>query len=309
MAFSPHPYRGPADTQRMADLLVSMRTGGSHSCWHVGDLVWRLFLQSLRHDLGQTFRLWDDDGGNLAGFAVWTPSHYRAGAIFFEIQVHPRLRGCGLEEEMLDWVEAQRPQATAASRLVTDVGVYEDDQAQIATLERRGFRRTDDEGALFIYPLDEPIPEPSLPGAFVVRPVAGEQEAAARAAAHRDAFDSTRVTGEAYLRLMRTPGYDPNLDIVAVAPDGTMAAFCLGWLDPVNGVGELEPVGTRPAFRRLGLAQAAVLAGLRDMQARGAVSAVVGPVDAGEEAAMRLYQTVGFRPIYRIYGYVRDGVM
>jgi len=290
----------------MWDLLVSMRASGGHSCWHVGDLVWRLFLQSLRHDLGKTFRLWDGTDGSLAGFAVWTPSRYRAGVVSFELQIFPQLRGRGLEEEMLDWVEVQCLQPTAACHLVTDVGVYEDDQGQIAALERRGFRRTDDEGVLFIYPLDEPVTEPSLPGGFVVRPVAGELEAAARAAAHRDAFDSTRVTDEAYLRLMRTPGYDRDLDLVAVAPDGTMAAFCLGWLDPANQVGEFEPVGTRQAFRRQRLAQTALLAGLRRMRTCGAASVVVGPVDAGEEAAMRLYQSVGFRPLYRVYGYARE---
>ncbi len=307
MAFQSYPYRGQTDTERMRDLLVSMQAGGGHGCWHVGDLVWRLFLQSLRHDLGQTFRLWDEADGRLAGFAVWTPSRYRAGVVSFELQIHPRLCSCGLEEEMLDWVEAQCPHATAACHLVTDVGVYEDDHSQIAALERRGFRRTDDEGVLFIYPLDEPVAGPSLPGGFVVRPVAGEQEAGARAAAHRDAFDSTRVTDEAYLRLMQTPGYDRDLDTVIVAPDGTIAAFCLGWLDPANRVGEFEPVGTRPAFRRQGLAQAALLAGLRCMQARGAESAVVGPVDAGEEAAVRLYESAGFRPICRTCGYAREG--
>ncbi len=306
MSFQSHPYRGQADAERMRDLLVSMRAGGNHSCWHVGDLVWRLFLQSLQHDLGQTFRLWDDADDHLVGFAVWTPSRYRAGVISFELQVHPRVRGRGLEEEMLDWVEAQPPEATAASRLVTDVGVYEDDQGQITTLERRGFRRTDDEGVLFLYPLDEPAAEPSLPGGFVARSVAGEQQAGARAAAHRDAFDSTRVTDEAYLRLMRTPGYDRDLDTVVIAPDGTMTAFCLGWLDPANQVGEFEPVGARQAFRRQGLGQAVVLAGLRRMQARGAKSVVVGPVDASEEAAMRLYQSAGFRPIHRTYGYARE---
>ena len=307
MEFRPCPYRGQTDTERMWNLLVSMRASGIHSCWHVGDLVWRLFLQSLQHDLGQTFRLWDDAAGSLAGFAVWTPSRYRAGVIAFEFQVHPQLCGRGLEEEMLDWVEAQRPQATAACHLVTDVGVYEDDRGQIAALEERGFVRTNDEGVLFSYPLDELVAEPLLPVGFVARPLIGEQEAGARAAAHRDTFDSTRVTDEAYLRLMRTPGYDRDLDTVIVAPDGTIAAFCLGWLDPANRVGEFEPVGTRQAFRRQRLGQAAVLAGLWRMRARGAESVVVGPVDADEEGAMRLYQSVGFRPICRTYSYAREG--
>ena len=305
MAFSSYPYQGEGDAGRMRELLISMRTA-SHSCWHVGDLVWRLFLQSLQHDLGQTFCLWNDGDGGLAGFAVWTPSRYRLGVVSFELQIHPRLRGRGLEEEMLDWVEEQRPWATTAVCLVTDVGVYEDDQGQITVLERRGFRRTDGESVLFIYPLDEPVAEPLLPDGYTVRPVAGEREAGVRAAAHRDAFDSTRITHEAYLRLMQMQGYDRDLDTVVVAPDGTIAAFCLGWLDAVNQVGEVEPAGTRQDFRRQGLGQAAVLAGLRRMQARGAKSVVVGPVDAAEEAAMRLYQSAGFRPIYRVYGYARE---
>jgi ribosomal protein S18 acetylase RimI-like enzyme len=115
------------------------------------------------------------------------------------------------------------------------------------------------------------------------------------------------VTDEAYLRLMRTPGYDRDLDVVIVAPEGAIAAFCLGWLDPVNQVGEFEPVGTRQTFRRQGLGQAAALAGLWRMKARDAKSAVVGPVDVKEEAAMRLYQSVGFWPICRTYGYAREG--
>ena len=299
-------HRGDIDTLRMRDMLLAMRAGGRHSCWHAGDLVWRLFLQGLSHDVARTVRLWDDDQGHVAGFAVVTPSRFGRPLAAFDIQVLPRLRGCGLEEEMLAGIETEFRQTIGAGRLIADPGVYQDDTAQIAALECEGYSRTGGESLILLRPLDGPLPRPTLPDGFSVRAVAGEHEAAARAATHRDAFESTRITTEAYLRLMRTSGYDRALDVVGVAQDGTFAAFALGWLDEVNRVGELEPVGTCTAFRRRGLAQAAVIEGLARMQAMGAREAIVGPIDPGEDAALRLYESVGFRVCQRLHGYVRE---
>jgi ribosomal protein S18 acetylase RimI-like enzyme len=86
--------------------------------------------------------------------------------------------------------------------------------------------------------------------------------------------------------------YRPELDQVAVAPDGSFAAFCLCWLDEENRVGNLEPVGTHPDHRRLGLARAVCLAGLRSLRAADADTALVHSV--GGSAATRLYESVGF---------------
>jgi ribosomal protein S18 acetylase RimI-like enzyme len=287
-------------------MLLAMRAGGRHSCWHAGDLAWRLFLQGLGHDLARTVRLWDDDESQLAAFAVLTPSRAGRPLAAFDIQVHPRLRGSGLEEEVLDWIESEFRQTIGAGQLIADPGVYDDDAAQIAALERRGYSRTEGESVLLLRPLRGSLPRPSPPDGFSLRALAGEHEAAARAAAHRDAFESTRITTEAYLSLMRAPGYDRALDEVAVAPDGTLAAFALCWLDEANRVGELEPVGTCGAFRRMGLAQAVVMDGLARMQALGAREAVVGPIDRREEAAVRLYDSVGFRVQQWLHWYERE---
>jgi len=190
--------------------------------------------------------------------------------------------------------------------LSTDAGVYEDDTAQLAALARHGFTRIKDDGLLLQRLLADPLSAPALPTGYAVRPVAGEHEIPLRAGVHREAFHPSRVTDESYARLMRTAGYERDLDLVAIAPDGEFAAFCIGWLDEVNKVGEFEPVGTRPAYRRRGLAQAVLLEGMRRMRDRGAESAVVGPIDATDEAALALYRSVGFRPVSRIYAFVKQ---
>jgi mycothiol synthase len=302
MKATARPYGGLDDTRRMAEMLVATRASLGHGCWHVGDLVWRLFLHARHYDLGQTVRLWVGPGGDLLGFAVVTPAP-AGGAAYFELQVHPGARGQGLEEQMLGWIEAV---AGPARRLVAEPGVYDDDAAQIDALLRRGFERAEGDSLLLLHPLDAPVPEPVLPAGFQLRAVAGPHEAAARAASQRDAFHPSRTSDEHYRCLMDTPGYDRNLDLVAVAPDGTFAAFCLAWLDGVNGVGLFEPVGTRVTYRRLGLARAVLLAGMERQRSAGMEGVVVGPVSLGEKEALGLYRSVGFGEIRRVFAYVKE---
>jgi ribosomal protein S18 acetylase RimI-like enzyme len=137
-----------------------------------------------------------------------------------------------------------------------------------------------------------------------VRHVGGEDEWPERVATHREVWHPSRVTLEAYQRLRVTPGYTPELDLVAVTPDGTFASYCICWLDPVNRTGEFEPVGTRPAFRQQGLGKAVIAEGLRRLKAHGATDAIVyTPHYNG--SAVALYESAGFRIAGSEYDYVK----
>lgn len=67
---------------------------------------------------------------------------------------------------------------------------------------------------------------------------------------------TSRSTLEHYERVRTCRLYDPDLDLVAEAPDGSLAACCIGWYDPAARTTEIEPLGVHPAHRRRGLAQA-----------------------------------------------------
>ena len=103
---------------------------------------------------------------------------------------------------------------------------------------------------------------------------------------------------------MRLPGYARDLDIVAVAPDGTVAAFANGWLDPLNRIGDLGPVGARPAYRRQGLARLVLLESLRRMMAAGMERACVS-TNIANLGAQKLYELVGFKAVNRYLDYVK----
>lgn len=298
MNITSHLFGGDDDLRRLKDfVVVCLGDAAHHNYWQLGDLLWAMY-QNTVFDPFQNVCLWESVAGELLGFA-W----FDGRAVM--LQVHPRLRGDDrLEDEMLTWGEQRWREQTGegdAERPLLS-SAFDDDALRIAVLARHGFAR-DDVCMLHMHQeLDRSIPAPILPEGWTVRHVASEADYAERVAIHREVWHPSKVTLEAYRRLRGVPGYIAELDLVAVAPDGTFASYCICWLDSVNQHGEFEPVGTRAAFRRKGLGKAVMLEGLRRLKERGVQTAIVYSV-ASNEAAWRLYEAVGFRVVRREYYY------
>ena len=98
------------------------------------------------------------------------------------------------------------------------------------------------------------------------------------------------MTVERYRRVTQAPSYRPELDLVIAAPDGTFIAQCLSWIDPVNRVGAIQPIGVHPNFRRQGFGKMICFETFRRLQAMGAYRVQVigwgGTWTRGEPAAM-----------------------
>jgi ribosomal protein S18 acetylase RimI-like enzyme len=143
---------------------------------------------------------------------------------------------------------------------------------------------------------------PASVDGFEIRSIRGEQEHVARADAARLAFAST-LEPEAhrarYLRFMRSPAYVAEHDIVAVAPDATIAAFTIYWPDEVLSLGQFEPVGTHPDYRRRGLARAVLDEGLARLAAAGITRARV-MTGGANEAARSTYLAAGFDQVDQV---------
>ncbi len=142
-------------------------------------------------------------------------------------------------------------------------GARQDDAKRIAFLEQHGFRYSAKFAEVnMLRALTEPIPDSVLPIGCQVRAVAEADEIPNRAAAQREVWlpwTVGNVSDDDYARLMRLPGYNRDLDVVAVTSDGVIAATVNGWIDPVNRIGDFGEVGALPAYRRQGLARAALL--------------------------------------------------
>jgi len=135
-----------------------------------------------------------------------------------------------------------------------------------------------------------------VPGGITIRPLAGPAEVPAYVAAHRAAFGSQDMTVAWRSATLTMPGYEPELDLVAVAGDGTVAGFCVTWLDRRRRAAQAEPAGVVPRFRRLGVARALLDEAARRAARQDATALYVEPDDANA-AALAAYAAAGFRPV------------
>jgi ribosomal protein S18 acetylase RimI-like enzyme len=146
----------------------------------------------------------------------------------------------------------------------------------------------------------KPIPEPAVPDGWALRHVRDESEANSRRGASHAAFESTMDPSmhvDRYLGFMRSPIYDPERDLVAVAPDGTIVSFMVWWPD-VSGIAQIEPFGTHPDFHRRGVGRALIHYGLTRMRAGGMRLARVCTDD--DRLATAFYESVGFDDVGRL---------
>ena len=293
MKFTSRPYREKADLDRLKSVLVEGRRASRHSGYtHVGDLEWVLFYDPDHKPRETTIRLWFDAAGDVAGWGRYQ------GSVYFEHHLLPDLRGSSFEEEIVRWCidtvhAAGGPPLEDGPACATEI--FEDDASTVTLLARLGFGPPKVTGLYFTQELDAVIAAPAPPEGFTARAMTtSADDVDGRAAAHYAAFSpGSRMTADAYRAFMSAPGYDAALDSIVQASDGRIAAYAMGWLDRDNLVGEFEPVGCRPEFRRLGLARAALVRGLLTMKDRGMATAIVY-TNAENTAAAALYPSAGF---------------
>jgi len=88
---------------------------------------------------------------------------------------------------------------------------------------------------------------------------------------------------------MIRPHVDLHLKVAVVAPDGNFVSYCGMWYDEEAGYAVIEPVATDPDYRRMGLAKAAVLEGIKRVGDLGAKIVYVG-------SSQQFYYSIGMRP-------------
>jgi mycothiol synthase len=280
-------YAGDDDLLRMQELVRrAVAAHGPRVECLAGDLDWRRYRFETVEPQAD-IRLWEQ-AGTLVAFA-WA---YPNGDL--DLVVFPRELCPALVPSMLAFCETR-----ATERPVTAWALAGNVALTQALLDA-GLARGED-GYVHLHARLETLDlEPAAaPAGYTIRSIVGASEARARAAVHRAAFGSARHTDAACAELMRRARlYRHDLDVVAVAEGGELAAFALGWLDPEVGVGELEPVGTAPEHRRRGLARAVSREALRRLRAAGARDAIIYATP-DNPASLATYLGLGLREIDR----------
>jgi mycothiol synthase len=285
-------YQEEDDYWRIRQFLreVMLLNGLREWSWNVARLdYWRFFGMNSIHPfatLPEIIFLWETSDGKIA--AVLNPED--PGNTF--LQVHPVFKTRTLEEEMILLAEQHLSVSYGNKRRVA-VWADSQDGLRLDVLKNRGFVRGPETENQWRRDLGAPIPECPLTAGYTIRCLGDASEIPARSWAswrgfHPEEPEEKYQGWQWYRNIQRCPLYRRDLDLLAAAPDGSIASFATFWFDDATRTAYIEPVATVPEHLRKGLARAILTEGLRRLQRMGAVRAFVGGMEAGPNA---LYST------------------
>ena len=279
-------YQNDEDYWRIREFLrqVMILNNRRELSWHVARLdYWWWFANPHFEKLApqEALFLWETADGEIA--AVLNPE----GHAIAHPQTHPAFRTPELDEEMIATAEKCLAETDQDGRRQLQVYIDSQDKSFQDVLSRHGFQRVERTGEAEVQhrrSLEGPLPEVSVASGYTVRPLGAGLELLERCYAsglgfHEDDLQfarNNRDHPEWYHGIQSAPLYRRDLDIVAVAADGSIAAFCTAWFDDVSRTAYLEPVATVPAHRKHGLGKAVCLEALHRLQRMGCKVAFVG---------------------------------
>jgi ribosomal protein S18 acetylase RimI-like enzyme len=161
-------------------------------------------------------------------------------------------------------------------------------------LAGRGFDAEPGAGVEWEYDLEHRDEPPAVVPGFTVDGLSVDRESdyAGISTCLQRAFGSDGDARPVLRSLEANPMFEPDLSIVARAPDGRIAAYCRGTVDAENGVCGIDPVATDPEFQGRGLGKAVVRACLTRQRRMGGRRSFIG--SAPEPApGTYLYRSLG----------------
>ncbi len=294
MKLTMRPLQTEDDFWRIRNFLreIFLLNGRHELAWHVARLdYWRWhFVNNLEvcSSLKDVITIWEGAGGQIG--AVLHP--FTMSEAF--LQVHPAHRHADLEDQMI--AHAERVFGPADDHGNRSIFIMADasDSVRQSVLAGRGYLKRPQPIHRWWRELDDGLAGAvGVPG-FDIRSMGAEDELSARSWASWQAFHQGEPAetyqddgGAWFLNVQSAPLYRRDLDIVAEAPSGEIAAFSTIYFDDATRSAVCVLVGTVPEYQRLGLGKAVLAEGFRRLQQLGATRVFANGYDPPASALYR----------------------
>jgi mycothiol synthase len=309
------PYQGESDLETIAQFY--------NECEQVDQFGYWLTADNLRQSYSfpgfnpqLDLCLWENNQGQLIAVGVVHRSISTDNPeSFLGFRVHPQFRDQNLDRDIITWgIKRVRESFPQQKQIKLRADCRSHQQQRINLLEEFGFA-CDRYFFEMQRDLNLPIPQPQLPDGFVVRSVNSQQDAQAWIEMFNQTFidhwNHHDLTLEQYQHHIKQPDYDPDLDLVVIAKDGTFTGFCEGMIYPYdnqkNGRNEgwINILGTRRGFRKQGLGRAMLLTGMHRLKAKGMEIAILGVDAQNPSGALNFYESIGFEKRHTTIDYLK----
>jgi mycothiol synthase len=250
------------------------------------------YLSAVDPDLLTALAVVDD---RLVAYGIVFPA---GSAVRLPGGVLPEARGTGIGRRLLAWqIEAARSVRAAESVPISARQPVTAD-ATAALLARFGFRP--ERAFLHLRRPASPVARSPLPAGLRMVPFDATYDEPLRRAKNRafeDHWRSRPESPEAWARHQLGPWLRRDLSRLALAEDGVIAGFVVGWDEGPADELYVALVGTDPAWRGRGIARALLTHVLAASAAAGRPVAILDVDGESPTSADRLYASIGFERV------------
>lgn len=281
-----------ADLEQVLNLLLSYRGAGYVNRYPT---VWRLKLMiSSRLWDKRDAAVWEDEQGEIIGFAMLSKRRVESSTYGLERVIHPAKNRAEITNAILNWSNQRLTEIAYEQQATQTVGVVpfeQDTQQDIALLKNWGVALVQTGYNVYMgCGLENPIEAVVLPIGFEIEPLA-----ASEVAEYQTLYGFAAVLLEHQKELIHHPQYQ---HLVIKNPEGKMVAYleCSisreEWLRSRKQIGWIDYVETHPDYQGKGLGLALMRTGLQHLKAHGAAQALL-VTTSDNAAAQQLYRKAG----------------
>jgi predicted N-acetyltransferase YhbS len=299
MTFARKAYRD-RDFIRIRDFLkLSYQKNPSLKNWLIDRWNFCRYFSQIMHGTfdtwPETVGIWEDENNEIVAVVNSEGEIINAKAGEAFLQLGDRDYSDGFIDELIDYAESKLALTTEEGTVI-NLRVNEDARQIQRLLKERGYILLEQKEPMSCMDVENGL-EVILPQGFRIAD-ANEVSDYYKGFAHGRAFgyykndvpdddDAERC----YRSLRKAPDYIPELDLAILDRNGEIASFATIWFDALNKIGILEPVGTIPKYRRIGLGKAVVYEGINRAIKKGARRIYVG-------SDQQFYLSIGFKVSY-----------
>jgi ribosomal protein S18 acetylase RimI-like enzyme len=310
------PVQGDADYDAMAEIARLGNLADEVDDVPTADDIANIARNPTNADPAEDMLVLEVDGRPVA----WQYTHWRredsgVGQYMLFGHVHPDWRRQGLGTQLLRRGE-QRLRAVADGHAAEGFppGFFQTFSpttraGKVALFEREGYGVVRHFYDMLRPNLDD-LPDPALPPGFELRPVPADDRALLRQIweanedAFRDHWGYTRLGEADFNRLLESSTFDPSLWRVAWdTATNAVAGVAINTIPAAENAahnrkrGWVDDLSVGRAYRKRGLGRALLANSFLAFRERGLTEAGLGVDTENLSGALRLYESVGFRPV------------
>lgn len=288
-------YNHAADYQRVGEFLVrTYSTAGEHINWLQPRWEYMHYHPGIKKVDLSSIGVWEAKGEIVAVVHL----EHCMGTAYFEI--NPAY--VALKSEMLAYAEEHLCAATEKGKSLNIYINDRDDKFQ-ALAEKMGYKKHAGFEPMSHFLIPKSLPAIKLPDGFRLKSLAEDNDLRKLTRVIFRGFNHGNEAPDDGIKerefMQSAPNYRKDLNIVVEGPDGNFVSYCGMWFEPVHRIAYIEPVCTDHDYRRMVLASATVLEGVRRCGKLGATVVYVGAIKP-------IYLSLGFQQIFNCSEWRRE---